>query len=82
MGQINHQPNQFVGGPHEKSAVYLIRGIPCGMHIGVSVKRRDEHGRIVLLPEGQFIPSAALGADIFLDPQIAPFQAGINFFDK
>jgi hypothetical protein len=82
MGQINHQPNQFAGGPHEKSAVHFIQGIACGMHIGISVKRRDEHCRIVLLPEGQFIPSAALRAGIFLDSQIIPFQTGINSFDK
>ena len=82
MGQINHQPNQFASGPHEKLAVHLIQGIVCGMHIGISVKRRDEQCRIVLLPEGHFIPSAALGADILLDPNIDPFQAGINSFDK
>jgi len=38
MSQINHQPNQFAGDPHEKFAVHLIRGVACGMHMGVSVK--------------------------------------------
>jgi hypothetical protein len=52
------------------------------MHMGVSEKRRDEQCRVVLLPEGHFIPSAALRADIFFDPHTSPFQPGINAFDK
>jgi hypothetical protein len=42
------------------------------MHVGISVKGGNEHRIIALLPEGHFVPSTALGADIFFDPNVSP----------
>jgi len=82
MGYLNHHPDQSSSGTEKKFGVYFFKCIAAAVHGGIFIKGSDKEGIIILLPEGLFVPSAALGAHLLFNPDFSFSQFGIDLFNQ